>query len=786
VLTGERVGAVGDEVDQVLAADVSPDHAHVALGGPSKKLKIFSTKDSQLLHTLKKHTDWVTAVAFSPDGRYLASADRNGGIMVWEGASGKEYNPLPGHKLGVTSLSFMPGVLASASTDGKITLWDVKEAKEIRSWTAHNGGVEWIDFTPDGRLVSCGRDRYAKVWDQNGKVLFTSAEFSDIALRSALNTERVIAADWSGKIRAFSLDGKPLAELTANPATIAEQLDFASQRLADAQLILPGLQQAFQSADQKLKAEREAAEVKRTADIAAAEKTQIAAQAAIESAKANLAALEKRLIEEKAAVEQSKAAHDSANTALDAIAKTLTEKKAANAPDLAAAEQELGQKTAARDEIAKKLEERKARPAATETEIAKAKEELPKTIATQEKAIADAKALFVQLTSPPPRPKPVVDEAKVASVAKKLEELNAEIARRREERGRFRQGSAEYEKADMAVQAVKPDIAKAETDLAAAKEPALPVPKISPTEIEFNKAKAAFEEASAAVAAMTTEVQRLHRAQAYMSVYRAERSCADLKAQHEQLVATAKEALKPAEQLREQIAALEKTRVEGPQKIKEAEAVLTSAVQARDAANKAVGDTQAMIAEKEKASTIDRKAIEAEAAAAAKKLEELNAEIARRREARGKTQQGTPEYQRADAEVQGIKPEIANAEQALAAAKAKMDPNQKPPPSPELVAAREALKKAELEAKLATDKVPPAQKALADLQQTLAAGVQKLAELRQTIPAITQQANQTKAKAEQEAAALAKEVDRSKAEATRVRAEFDAKWPRNDQRQAQR
>ncbi|HEX5175753.1 MAG TPA: hypothetical protein VFV83_01925 [Chthoniobacteraceae bacterium] len=68
----------------------------------------------------------------------------------------------------------------------------------------------------------------------------------------------------------------------------------------------------------------------------------------------------------------------------------------------------------------------------------------------------------------------------------------------------------------------------------------------------------------------------------------------------------------------------------------------------------------------------DNKAIEAEIAAAKKKLDELNAEIAKRREARGKTAQGTPEYDAANKRVQDIKPDIAKASAALEAAKAKL------------------------------------------------------------------------------------------------------------------
>jgi WD40 repeat protein len=137
IKTGERVGVVGNEVDQVLAADLTADQQYVALGGPNKLVKVYATKDGQLVASIKKHTDWVTAIAYSPDGRFLATADRNGGIQVWEGAQAKEYNALPGHKAAVTGLAFMTGVLASSSEDGKIALWDIKEAKEIRSWAAH-------------------------------------------------------------------------------------------------------------------------------------------------------------------------------------------------------------------------------------------------------------------------------------------------------------------------------------------------------------------------------------------------------------------------------------------------------------------------------------------------------------------------------------------------------------------------------------------------------------------------------------------------------------------------
>ena len=219
VETGERIATIGNEVDQVLAADLSPNQSTVVLGGPNRVLKFYNTKDGALIRSIKKHTDWVTAVSFSPDGAYVASADRAGGITVWEAASGAESVTLPGHKTAVNGLAFLPGILASAGQDGTVVLWDVNEGKERKKWNAHPGGCESVDFTSDGRIVTCGRDKVAKVWDQSGKLLLTTQPLGEIALRAVIAGDSIIAGDWNGKVQAFALadGGKPLGDLLTTP-----------------------------------------------------------------------------------------------------------------------------------------------------------------------------------------------------------------------------------------------------------------------------------------------------------------------------------------------------------------------------------------------------------------------------------------------------------------------------------------------------------------------------------------------------------------------------------------
>ena len=66
VKKGNRVFEIGKEYDVVLAADINADHSQVALGGPSKVVRIYNTADGSLAQELRKHTEWITAVEYSP------------------------------------------------------------------------------------------------------------------------------------------------------------------------------------------------------------------------------------------------------------------------------------------------------------------------------------------------------------------------------------------------------------------------------------------------------------------------------------------------------------------------------------------------------------------------------------------------------------------------------------------------------------------------------------------------------------------------------------------------
>lgn len=115
------------------------------------------------------HYDDIQALAFSPDGKHLASAGADSKVTVWDLTTGKIFRELKGHKKGITSLAF--------SRDGKVLLsggdrqdmdlvwWDWKSGRELRRVEdANSNSIEAIAISPDGQLVATGTYRELKVW----------------------------------------------------------------------------------------------------------------------------------------------------------------------------------------------------------------------------------------------------------------------------------------------------------------------------------------------------------------------------------------------------------------------------------------------------------------------------------------------------------------------------------------------------------------------------------------------------------------------------------------------
>jgi WD40 repeat protein/serine/threonine protein kinase len=126
----------------------------------------------RLVHNLEGHTDGILSVAFSPDSKLLASAGFAGTVRIWDMAIGKETQQLPDHTWAIASVAFSPDgqYLVSASNDTTVRVWDLATGQQITPLEPHHTGqVMSVAFSSDGSLLASGSwDRTVRLWEKAG------------------------------------------------------------------------------------------------------------------------------------------------------------------------------------------------------------------------------------------------------------------------------------------------------------------------------------------------------------------------------------------------------------------------------------------------------------------------------------------------------------------------------------------------------------------------------------------------------------------------------------------
>ena len=187
--------------DTAFSVAFSPDGRFLATSHANGEVRRWKAPNGIQVSIYRGHSNWARSVAYSPDGKTLASGSRDETIKLWDIASGYCLQTFQGHSESVRSVAYSPDgkTLASGSNDRTIKLWNISSGKCLQTLQAHGNWVRSVAYSPDGKTLASGSDdRTIKFWDiRSGDCLQTLLEHSDSVRSVAYSPDGKILASGS-------------------------------------------------------------------------------------------------------------------------------------------------------------------------------------------------------------------------------------------------------------------------------------------------------------------------------------------------------------------------------------------------------------------------------------------------------------------------------------------------------------------------------------------------------------------------------------------------------------
>ena len=222
--------------DGVTSVAMSPDGKKVASSSLDGTARLWDAATGKELLIFRGHTDAVWSVAFSPDGSRLMTSALDKTAKIWDTASGRLLVTLTGHTESVNRAMFSPlergSRAVTASDDGTAKIWDANTGAELFSLPDQFGWISGVAFSPDGtRIATAQNDGIAKVWDTSrGENLLTLFGHTDNILSIVFSPDgnRLATASVDGTAKIWDAEtGITLFTLTGHHNTNVTSIKFS-------------------------------------------------------------------------------------------------------------------------------------------------------------------------------------------------------------------------------------------------------------------------------------------------------------------------------------------------------------------------------------------------------------------------------------------------------------------------------------------------------------------------------------------------------------------------------
>jgi WD40 repeat protein/class 3 adenylate cyclase len=220
---GHGDGVYGDIYTGLMAVAYSPDGKRLATGGADGTVVFWDPATGEPGLTLDNEGAGISGLAFSPDGTRIATAGDSDIVRMWDTMTGKELFRVDAGDVRVFGLAFSPDGkrLATGDFGGLLQVWDALTGKNLLSLHAHDGWISGLRFSPNGSLLaSSGADGIAKLWDASTlQDLLTLHTGGDGPVLFSPDGKRLATAGENGKVLIYLVNVDDLIALAQSRLT---------------------------------------------------------------------------------------------------------------------------------------------------------------------------------------------------------------------------------------------------------------------------------------------------------------------------------------------------------------------------------------------------------------------------------------------------------------------------------------------------------------------------------------------------------------------------------------